>query len=158
MEKFLRDLHNPLKLSLFMLWRLPGAWFMGVGIRACDAERAVVSLPYRWRAQNPFRSIYFAAQLAAGEFASGILAQAHLQGKPPVSMLVTRVECDFLKKAAADLLFTCKDGRQIEAAIARTLATGEGQTLVCTAVGALPDGTIATRLRLTWSFKAKAAR
>lgn len=153
--QFLRSVNNPLKISLFMLGRLPGAWFMGVRVRSCDEARAVISLPYRWRSQNPFRSVYFAAQLAAGEFSSGILAQVHLQGRPPVSMLVTHVEADFVKKAGGDLLFTCENGRDIEAAIERTLSDGAPQTLVATAIGTLPDGTMASRIQLTWSFRRK---
>src|SRR5690606_10376148 len=91
------------RMRLFLLWKLPAAWFMGISVRACDGGQAVVKLPYGWRSQNPFRSIYFAAQCAAGELSTGVLALTHLQGKPPVSMLVTRVEAEFLKKASDTL-------------------------------------------------------
>ncbi|HND87824.1 MAG TPA: DUF4442 domain-containing protein, partial [Saprospiraceae bacterium] len=66
-------------MRLFLLWKLPAAWFMGIGVQHCEAGRAVVSLPYGWRSQNPFRSAYFAAQCAAGELSTGLLALAALQ-------------------------------------------------------------------------------
>jgi len=128
---------------------------MGISLRSCDGERAVVRLPYRWRSQNPFRSTYFAAQCAAGEFSTGMLALVHLQGKPPVSMLVTRVEAEFFKKASETLLFTCEDGKALEATIQQALESGEPQVFRATSSGKLPDGTEAARVWITWSFKKK---
>lgn len=152
---FLRLANTPWKMRLFLLQRLPGAWFMGINIKQCDLEQAVVSLPYRWRSQNPFRSTYFAAQCAAAELSTGMLAMAHLQGKPPVSMLVTGFEAEFFKKADQLLLFTCTDGDAMAQAIAQTIETGEGQVFHSTSVGRLPDGTVAAQAKITWSFKRK---
>jgi hypothetical protein len=142
-------------MRLFLLWKLPSAWFVGIGVRFCDEQKSLVRLPYGWRSQNPFRSTYFAAQCAAGELSTGILALAHLQGKPPVSMLVTHVEAEFLKKASATLEFTCEDGKSLEKTIERALETGEAQVFKATSIGRLPDGTEAAKVWITWSFKKK---
>lgn len=140
-------------MRLFLLRKLPAAWFMGIRVRSCDLEKCVVQLPYGWRSQNPFRSTYFAAQCAAGELSTGLLAMAHLQGKPSVSMLVTNIEADFLKKASETLTFTCSDGAALEAAIQKALDTGEAQTFQAESIGRLPEGVEAARVRITWSFK-----
>ncbi len=142
-------------MRLFLLWKLPSAWFMGIGVRFCDGEKAVVRLPYGWRSQNPFQSTYFAAQCAAAELSTGILALTHLQEKPPVSMLVTRIEAEFLKKAAEQLLFTCGDGKALEVVIQQALDTNEAQVFRAASIGTLPDGTEAGRVWITWSFKKK---
>ena len=149
---------TPWKMRFYMFWKLPAAWFMGIGVRSCDGAKAVVRLPYGWRSQNPFRSTYFAAQCAAGEMSTGLLALMHLHGKPPVSMLVTRIEAEFVKKASDTLLFTCEDGIQIEAAIRQAIETGEPQVFRATSVGRLPDGTEAARVWLTWSFRKKSGK
>ena len=115
----------------------------------------MVRLPYGWRSQNPFRSTYFAAQCAAAELSTGILALTHLQEKPPVSMLVTHIEAEFLKKASETLLFTCEDGPLVEATIQQAIDSGEGQVLRLQSVGRLPDGSEAARMWITWSFKKK---
>lgn len=152
---FLRLVNSGWRMRLFLLSRLPAAWFMGIGVRSCDETRAVVRLPYGWRSQNPFRSIYFAAQCAAGELSTGLLGLSALSGQPPVSMLVTHVEATFSKKADQVLLFTCEDGAAVAAAVQEALTSGAPVTLRMTSVGRLPDGTEAGRVWITWSFKKK---
>lgn len=152
---FLQWVNAPWRMRLFLLWKLPAAWFMGIGVRSCDGQRAIVSLPYGWRAQNPFRSTYFAAQCAAGELSTGLLALAALQEQPPVSMLVTQVEAHFFKKADQTLLFTCTEGDVLRAAVEQAIATGEAQVFRASSTGTLPDGTEAARVFITWSFKRK---
>lgn len=142
-------------MRLFLLWKLPSAWFMGIGVRECNEERAVVRLPFGWRSQNPFQSSYFAAQCAAGELSTGVLGLLAMAGQPPMSMLVLRVEAEFYKKAAETLLFTCEEGGKIAETVAAALASGEAQTIRAASVGRLPDGTEAARVWVTWSFKAK---
>ena len=144
-------------MRLFLFWKLPMAWFAGIGVRYCDERKSVVRLPFGWRSQNPFRSTYFAAQCAAGELSTGLLALAQLQEKPPVSMLVTKIEAEFYKKASATLLFTCEDGDAITAAMLTALQSGAAQTFTAHSTGRLPDGTVAFVVKISWSFKAKQA-
>lgn len=152
---FIRRANTPWKMRLFLLWKLPAAWFMGVRVRSCDLEKCVVELPYGWQSQNPFHSTYFAAQCAAGELSTGLLAMAYLQEGPPVSMLVTHIEADFSKKASETLVFTCNDGPVFQSTIQKALETGEAQTFQAESIGNLPDGREAVRVRITWSFKLK---
>jgi len=154
-QQFLRRTNAPWQMRLFLFSKLPAAWFMGIGVRSCDGQKAVVSLPYGWRAQNPFRSTYFAAQCAAGELSTGLLCLTHLQEQPPVSMLVTRVEAEFFKKADATLLFTCTAGQEVEALIQRVVQSGAAESLTMISSGSLPDGQLASRIIITWSFKLK---
>ena len=152
---FFKQINSPWRMRLFMWWKLPAAAFMGLRVVACNAERATVRLPYGWRSQNPFRSIYFAAQCAAAEMSTGLLVLGDLEGKPPVSMLVVRIEAEFLKKAADTLLFTCEEGQAVADAVRKTVETGEAQLLRMCSVGTLPDGSEAARVWITWSLKRK---
>lgn len=145
-------------MRLFLFWKLPAAWFMGIRVQSCDLEKCVVKLPYSWRAQNPFNSLYFAAQCAAGELSTGLLAMAHLQGKPAVSMLVTHIEADFFIKASETLYFTCSAGQSFLASIQAALDTGEAQVFQAESVATFSDGREVARVRITWSFKQKSKR
>lgn len=155
---FLRRVNSSVWMTLFLFWKLPAAWFMRIRVASCDAQNCVVRLPYSWRSQNPFQSTYFAAQCAAAELSTGLLAMANLQGQPPVSMLIIKIESEFLKKAADTLLFTCEQGTAVEACIQEALASGEGQVLRLESTGRLSDGSVAARVWVTWSFKRKKLR
>lgn len=152
---YLKNLNSPWRMRLYLLWQLPSAWFMGIGVRSCTEQRSVVSLPYGWRSQNPFRSIYFAAQCAAGELSTGILGQLALRAAPRMSMLVTHIEAEFYKKADKTLLFTCEDGAAIAETVRKAAETGEAMAIRAESTGRLPDGTVASKVWITWSFKAK---
>lgn len=152
---FYRWVNEKWRMRLFLFWKLPAAWFMGMYVVQCDAHMARVALPYRWRSQNPFRSTYFAAQCAAAELSTGLLGLAELQEMPPVSMLVTAVRAEFYKKADRTLVFECKQGEEIAQVIKQAVATGAAQEIVMESSGYLPDGTLAARVWIHWSFKRK---
>lgn len=145
----------PFTWKLFTIRKLPSVGFWGVRVRELEPDRCAVTMPYGWRTQNPFRSTYFAAQCGAAELSTGALALLHLAGKPRVSMLVTRFDSTYHKKAADTLRFVCEDGDAIADAVAGTLADGEGRTVVAVSEAHLPDGTLASRFEVTWSFRRK---
>jgi len=142
-------------MRFFMLWKLPAAWFMGIRVHEIDAQKAVTALPYGWRSQNPFKSVYFAAQCAAAEMSTGLLAMYAMQGKAPVSMLVTEIRAEFYKKASETLLFECRQGAEVAALVQAALESAAPQMMTMRAMGRLPDGTVATLVEVTWSFRKK---
>lgn len=154
-KSFLGKVNRSWYMRLFLFLRLPMAWFAGIGVTSCSEEECVVRLPYGWRSQNPFRSIYFAAQCAAAELSTGLLVLAQLQDRPPMSMLVTNISAEFHKKASAPLLFTCTDGAAIQAAVDAAFADSEARSFTATSIGRLPDGGVAAVVKITWSFKVK---
>jgi Domain of unknown function (DUF4442) len=155
-QKFLGITRHPLKFRLFLLSKLPSAFFSGVRVRAADEDKCVVSVPYKWFSQNPFKSTYFACQAMAAEMSTGVLAMAHIYRRnPPVSMLVLKVEGNFIKKATGLTVFTCNDGALIKQMIEESIATGEGRTFTAKSVGVNREGETVAEFLITWSFKAK---
>jgi Domain of unknown function (DUF4442) len=155
-QKFLGLIRHPLKFRLFLLSKLPAAFFSGVRVRFADEEKCIVTVPYKWFSQNPFKSTYFACHAMAAEMSTGILAMAHIyQRTPPVSMLVLKVEGNFIKKATGITTFTCTDGPLIQQMIEESIATGEGRTVTAKSAGVNKDGEPVADFLITWSFKAK---
>ncbi|MCC6413538.1 MAG: DUF4442 domain-containing protein, partial [Saprospiraceae bacterium] len=150
-KKFRSNITSPFRMGTYLFWKLPAAWFMGVRIVSCDDDQCTVKLPYGWRSQNPFRSTYFAAQCAAGEMSTGLPALAAIQDGPPVSMLVVKFEAEFYKKANQTLLFTFNDVQALEKNIAAAREGAAATEFKAESVGKLPDGTVATRVWVTWS-------
>jgi acyl-coenzyme A thioesterase PaaI-like protein len=149
------DLNNAFKMWFFLLINLPAAWFMGVRVKKITAERGEVTLPYAWKSQNPFNSIYFAAQAAAAEFSTGALAMLALEGRGQISMLVSNIEMEFTKKANSTTTFTCEQGAEVFEIVERAIQTKQPQTLTMVSKGVQKTGELVSITKITWSFKAK---
>ncbi|MFN0275220.1 MAG: DUF4442 domain-containing protein, partial [Chitinophagales bacterium] len=92
-ENFRKKISNNFLFRFFLLQRMPLALIAGLYVRKLDKESCTVSVPYKWLSQNPFRSIYFAAQAMSAEMSTGILSMMAIQGcNPALSMLVGNVE------------------------------------------------------------------
>lgn len=155
-HQFQQTANHRFKFGLFMLYKLPSAFFCGVRLRSITEKSAVVSVPFKWLSQNPFRSIYFACQAMAAEMSTGVLALGHIHGrKPAVSMLVTSIKAEFVKKATERIYFTCDDGEAMQQCIEAAIASGEGKTFTATSTGRTQDGEVVSRFWVEWSFKGK---
>lgn len=155
-EKFLKVIHSPVLFRLFLITKLPSAYFSGVRVKYIDKEKCTVTVPYKWFSKNPFRSTYFACLSMAAEMSTGVLAMGHSYNlQPAVSMLVTKVESNYFKKAIGITAFTCNDGEQISAAIKYAAASGESRSVITSSVGLNESGETVATFFITWSFKSK---
>jgi hypothetical protein len=153
---FIKLMKHQFRFRMYLLTRLPSAFFSGLRIRDMDRERCSISVPYTWFSKNPFRSTYFACQSMAAEMSTGALAMAHIfRRDPPVSMLVIKLEADYFKKAVGTTLFTCADGLAIRQTIEEAIATGEGRSFRARSIGANAAGEKVAEFFITWSFKTK---
>jgi hypothetical protein len=154
--KFIRLMSRPIRFRMYLLTRLPSAFFSGLRIREMNEQRCVITVPYTWFSKNPFRSTYFACLSMAAEMSTGALSMAHLfQHDPPVSMLVIKLEAEYYKKAVGLTRFTCADGDAIRRTIEETVASGESRSIRARSVGNNPAGETVAEFFITWSFKTK---
>ena len=92
----------------------------------------------------------------AAEMSTGVLALAHIyKRQPSVSMLVSKVEGSFLKKAVGRTVFTCEDGLVIKQTIEDAIISNEGKIVTARSYGRNAAGEIVAEFAITWSFKAK---
>lgn len=158
MNNFFKLALNPFKFKLFLLTKLPAAYFSGVRILKADESKAVVTIPFKRFTTNPFRSTYFACLSMAAEMSTGLLAMAHTyESKPAVSMLVVKTEGIFFKKATGLTTFTCEDGKSIKYAIEEAKLSGEGTTVTAKSAGRDEQDNVIAEFTFTWSFKRKQA-
>ena len=148
---------TPLKLNIFLFFKLPSAFWSGVRVKSISKEQCVVTVKHRWFNQNPFKSMYFAVQAMAAELTTGALLMMQIKksGKN-ISMLVANNNSNFSKKATGRITFTCNDGHLIEEAIKQTIATGEGQTIWMKSVGVNEKREQVSEMNFEWSIKLKA--
>ncbi len=147
---------TPIKVNLFNLVKLPLAYLGGVRVRAITNTEVVVTIRHRWMNQNPFNSMFWAAQGMAAEMTTGVLVmKAIADSKRNFSMLVTSQEAKFFKKATGCITFSCKGGNEIKEAIKESIKTGEGQVVVLTSEGKNDDGIVVSRFQFHWSLRVK---
>lgn len=155
-NQFLQIIKHPVKFRVFLLSKLPAAFFSGVRVIDADEKKCSVKIPYKWFSTNPFKSTYFACLSMAAEMSTGVLALAHIyKRQPAVSMLVSKVEGSFLKKATGITVFTCEDGLTIKQTIEDAIITGEGKIITAKSYGRNKEGEIVAEFAITWSFKVK---
>ena len=154
-QRRLRGLNSWWKFPFFLFFRLPAAFFMGIRIKNVTPYESNVTLPFTWFTKNPFRSVYFAAECAAAELSTGLLAMTALQGQGRISMLIVNMDATFLKKATSKITFTCEEGDKIIQAVDEAIKTGEGRAVTVTSVGRMKDGVEVAKVDITWSFKKK---
>ena len=156
---FFKLIANPVKFRLFLLRKLPAAFFSGLKIAEVNNKKCAVVVPYKWFTKNPFRSTYFACHSMAAEMSTGVLAMANVYKRNPgVSMLVVSVEGNFYKKATGLTTFVCTDGEAFEKIIEVAITTGEAKTLRSKSVGHNAVGEVAAEFYITWSFKTKSKK
>lgn len=147
---------TPKRINSFMLFKLPLGWLSGMRVKYLNATSCVVSIRHKWINQNPFQSMFWAAQGMAAEMSTGVLVMQEIEkSKRKVSMLVTHQEGSFFKKASGKILFTCKGGEQIREAIETSIKTGEGQVIVLTSEGMNESGVVVSNFNFQWSLKVK---
>jgi len=155
-QAFIKKLKHPIKFRMYLLAHLPSALFAGLRITKIDEQSCEVSIPYKWLTKNPFRSTYFACLSMAAELSTGALCllHQHAQG-PSVSMLVTKVESEYFKKATGRTYFSCEDGFNIRDTIKEAIGTNESKIARAKSVGRNSEGIVVAEFYITWSFKAR---
>jgi hypothetical protein len=154
--KFFKLVNNTFMMNLFLLSKLPAGLFIGAKIKHIDTEECQITVPYRWGNNNPFRSTYFGVLATAAEISTGLLGLLNTyNAKPSISMLVTRMEADFTKKATGITTFTCKDGKEMANAVEQAILTGEPKTFDALTIGTSQTGEEEARFKIYWSFKAR---
>ena len=153
---FLRKISSPIRFGFFLATKLPAAFFVGLKLSGINQKECVIRVKHTWFSKNPFKSVYFAAEAMAAEMSTGLLAFGHVYNRTPkVSMLVVKMEAQFVKKGTGILYFTCSDGPAIAQAIEDAIRTNEGQTFISKSIGKNEMGETVAEFNFTWSFKSK---
>ena len=144
------------KINIFLLFKLPSAFFCGVRVKEINETECIVTVKHRWINQNPFNSLYFAVQAMAAELSTGALVIKQIKrSEKNISMLVANNKSNFTKKATGQITFTCNDGHLINEAIQKTIATREGQTFWMKSIGTNQKGEQVSEMDFEWSIKIK---
>lgn len=147
---------TPSKINKFNIFKLPSVFLMGVRVTSITNQACTVTVKHKWINQNPFKSLFWAVQGMAAELTTGAIVMAKIaESGKKISMLVTTNNATFTKKATGKITFVCNDGALIDAALQKTIETGERQTLWMQSVGTNTDGVVVSTFNFEWSVKLK---
>ncbi len=147
---------SPSKINTFLLFKLPSAYFTGVRVKSISETECITTVKHSWINQNPFKSIFWAVQGMAAELSTGAMVMAKIkESNKNISMLVANNKATFSKKARGRILYSCKDGALINAAIEKTISTGEGQTIWMKSEGKDAVGDEVSVFEFEWTLKVK---
>lgn len=143
-------------INAFTFFKLPLAWWAGLRVKEITDTTCIVHIKHRWINQNPFKSMFWAAQGMAAEMTTGALVTQKIEesGKK-VSMLVANQSGSFHKKATGLIRFECHDGQLIFEAIELSAKTGEGQVVKMSSTGYDKEGDVVSNFVFEWSLKVK---
>lgn len=144
------------KFRLAMLKMLPMGYLCGMHIKELNDKRCEVAVKYKWLNKNPFASTFWAVLGMAAEMSSGAMVMLYTyRQKPSIATIITHQTATFVKKAVGTTTFVCEYGPQIEAAVRKTIATGEGVEVICPMTGYNDKGEVVAEFTFTWSMKAR---
>lgn len=146
------------KVHVYLLLKLPAAFFCGVRVDHISAQCVRTRLRLRWINQNPFRSLFWAVQGMAAELASGLLVINEInKNQVSMSMLLVGVQGRFTKKARGQVHFTCEQGQKVQEHVKKAIFSGEGEVFDLIAIGRDAHGDQVAEFCFNWSVKLRAA-
>ncbi len=139
-----------------MLLKLPAAWLMGVKVSMINNSKCICTLKYKWINQNPFKSIFWAAQGMAAEFTTGALLMREIElSKKNISMLLIDVEAKFKKKAVGKISFKCEKGLIIKEKVNSLNPDKKKSTIWIDSIGIDENGQEVSKFKFNWSILLK---
>lgn len=147
---------SPFQYNIYTFFKLPSVWWCGIRVKSVNEKSCLIGVKHRWINQNPFKSMFWAAQGMAAEMATGVLVMRGIEniGKK-VSMLVINQRGNFTKKATGKIRFECHHGGLVANALEESNKTGEGRVITMKAEGFNTEGVSVCNFHFEWSLKVK---
>lgn len=151
-----KNFTNNFKFRATLFKILPMGFLSGMRVTELTDEKCSVSVPYKRKNKNPFKSTFWAVLGMAAEMSSGALVTMYtFKQKPSIAMLVVSCTGEFVKKATDITTFTCNDGIKVKEAIQKAVETKEAQVIECSMSGKNKAGEVVANFTFTWSVKAR---
>ncbi len=148
-------LKETLGMRLWAAKNVPMIAYLRPRIDQVDDDVVAVTIPLTRRSKNHLRSMYFGALQVGADVAGGFMALRHAQqAGRPISFVFKDAKASFVRRAEADVTFTCHDGAAIRQLVDKALRTGERHELPVH-IEATAAGETVARFTLTLSLKAK---
>ncbi len=120
---------NTAFIRLFTFWNIPLIWWIRPTALEMGANRTVIEIKLNRRTRNHLKSMYFGAIVIGSELVVAAKAvQAIAASKQKIDFVFKDFSIQCLKRAEGHVHFICEQGQEVEALIAKCLASGVRET------------------------------
>lgn len=155
------ELKETVILRGFSLLRIPLIAFLGPRVELINEQRVDISIPLGYRSKNHLGCMYFGALAAGADLALGYMAFREFHKRNlRLEIIFKNFQADFIKRAKADVTFTCEQGDALRAMIEDCLQTTERITREFEVIATTPSLTGSepiARFRMGLSMKNRAS-
>ena len=143
-----------LKYNLFLLRKLPSAYFCGARIKSIDSNQCEIKITLNWFNKNPFKSMFWAAQGMAAELTTALMITDKIKKSGyDISMLLISNNADYYKKATGLIVFNCTEGAKIDEMINKLISSNTSQTITLSSTGINQNNITVSKFIFEWSLK-----
>lgn len=143
-------------IKLFGLIKVPMIFYCKPKVISIDDNKLVVKIPLNRRTRNHIKTMYFGALCIGADITGGFLAMDPIQeSKRKIILLFKDMNVKFLKRAEADVYFTCNDGIAVRELVQEAIKTGSRQNYTLKIIAQTPSisDDIIAEFDLTLSLK-----
>ena len=135
----LRLIRETLALRIWAFAKIRLISYVRPRVVALTDERCEIVVPLSWRTRNHLRSMYFGALCTGADAAAALAAlKASRRAGGRIAVVFKDMRAEFVKRAEADVHFTCDQSREILALIEKADASGERENLPVHVVATVP--------------------
>ncbi len=143
-----------LKYNLFLLKKLPSAYFCGARIKSIDSNQCEIKIALNWFNKNPYKSMFWAAQGMAAELTTALMITDKIKKSGyDVSMLLISNNANYYKKATGLIVFNCNEGAEIDEMMNKLISTNTPQTITLSSTGINQNNITVSKFIFEWSLK-----
>tara|TARA_B100000586_G_C19746291_1_gene275984 strand:+ start:67 stop:519 length:453 start_codon:yes stop_codon:yes gene_type:complete len=145
---------NFLKYNLFLLKKLPSAYFCGARIKHIDSNQCEIKIALNWFNKNPYKSMFWAAQGMAAELTTALMITDKIKKSGyDVSMLLISNNANYYKKATGLIVFNCNEGAEIDEMMNKLISSNTPQTIKLSSTGINQNNITVSKFIFEWSLK-----
>ena len=143
-----------LRHHLFLLKKLPAAYFCGARMKSLDSDQCEIKITLNWFNKNPFKSMFWAAQGMAAELTTGLMITDKIKKSGyDVSMLLISNNANYYKKATGLIVFNCNEGAEIDEMMNKLISSNTSQTITLSSTGINQNNITVSKFIFEWSLK-----
>lgn len=150
-------LRATLGLRALSFLKIPMLFRCSPSVLELTDARCVVKIPHKRFTKNHLGSMYFGALSVGADCAGGLIAWNQIeQSGHKIALIFKDFKAEFLKRAEADVWFTCTQGIEIAQLVKKAAETGERVELPVHITATTPDVTgdeVVANFVLTLSLK-----